>query len=183
MPGKPRCSACSPAIRNFAGPTLSRARVREKILKIADDSSRNYVRKTRVDGNVTWVFDKENIARQRLRIAIPKRGSGWRPESREPRRPFGSSPDHLDLRHNRRAAHHRQRPAAGRRGVVEMNLSAGEGHRAQVDELPLVRMIGATEAGHGAGEGADVVRQVLDHQPAAAVRQDLMLAALAIPVS
>jgi hypothetical protein len=64
-----------------------------------------------------------------------------------------------------------------------MNLSAGEGHRAHVDELPVVRMIGATEAGHGAGEGADVVRQVLDHQPAAAVRQDLMLAALAIPVS
>jgi hypothetical protein len=30
---------------------------------------------------VTWVFDKENIARQRLGIAIPKRGSGWRPES------------------------------------------------------------------------------------------------------
>jgi hypothetical protein len=73
MPGKPRCSAGSPAIRNFAGPTLSRARVREKILKIADDSRRNYVRKTRADGNVTWVFDKENIARQRLRIAIPKK--------------------------------------------------------------------------------------------------------------
>jgi hypothetical protein len=81
MPGKPRCSAGSPAFRNFAGRTLSRARVRKKILKIADDSSRNYVRKTRVDGNVTWVFDKENIARQRLGIAIPKRGSGWRPES------------------------------------------------------------------------------------------------------
>ena len=43
-----------------------------EILKIAADSNRNYVRKTRVDGNVTWVFDKENIARQRLRISTPK---------------------------------------------------------------------------------------------------------------
>lgn len=43
-----------------------------EILKIAADSNRNYVRKTRVDGKVTWVFDKENIARQRLRISTPK---------------------------------------------------------------------------------------------------------------
>ena len=43
-----------------------------EILKIADDSSRDYVKKTGVDGKVTWVFDKENIARQRLRISTPK---------------------------------------------------------------------------------------------------------------
>jgi hypothetical protein len=33
-----------------------------EILEIADDSSRDYVKKTGVDGKVTWVFDKENIA-------------------------------------------------------------------------------------------------------------------------
>jgi hypothetical protein len=39
-----------------------------EILAIADDSSRDYVKKTGVDGKVTWVFDKENLARQRLQI-------------------------------------------------------------------------------------------------------------------
>jgi hypothetical protein len=43
-----------------------------EILEIADDSSRDYVKKTGVDGKVTWVFDKENIARQRLRIKARK---------------------------------------------------------------------------------------------------------------
>jgi hypothetical protein len=37
-----------------------------EILAIADDSSRDYVKKIGVDGKVTWVFDKENLARQRL---------------------------------------------------------------------------------------------------------------------
>ena len=41
-------------------------------LEIADDSSRDYVKKTGVDGKVTWVFDKENFARQRLRIKARK---------------------------------------------------------------------------------------------------------------
>ena len=39
-----------------------------EILDIADDSSRDYVKKTEVDGKVTWVFDKEHFARQRLKI-------------------------------------------------------------------------------------------------------------------
>ena len=39
-----------------------------EILEIADDSSRDYVKKTEVDGKVTWVFDKEHFARQRLKI-------------------------------------------------------------------------------------------------------------------
>jgi hypothetical protein len=29
---------------------------------------RDYVKKTGVDGKVTWVFDKEHFARQRLKI-------------------------------------------------------------------------------------------------------------------
>jgi hypothetical protein len=33
-----------------------------EILEIADDSSRDYVKKTGVDGKVTWVFDKEHFA-------------------------------------------------------------------------------------------------------------------------
>ena len=33
-----------------------------EILKIADDSSRDYVKKTGVDGKVSWVLDKEHIA-------------------------------------------------------------------------------------------------------------------------
>jgi hypothetical protein len=43
-----------------------------EILEIADDSSRDYVKKTGVDGKVTWVFDKEHIARQRLKIKALK---------------------------------------------------------------------------------------------------------------
>ena len=39
-----------------------------EILEIAADSSRDYVKKIGADGKVTWVFDKENIARQRLQI-------------------------------------------------------------------------------------------------------------------
>ena len=56
-----------------------------EILEIADDSSRDYVKKTGVDGKVTWVFDKEHIARQRLdtqpgaftefRIVLPRAGA------------------------------------------------------------------------------------------------------------
>ena len=41
-------------------------------LAIAGDSSRDYVKTTGVDGKVTWVFDKENFARQRLRIKARK---------------------------------------------------------------------------------------------------------------
>ena len=43
-----------------------------EILEIADDSSRDYVKKTGADGKVTWVFDKEHIARQRLKIKALK---------------------------------------------------------------------------------------------------------------
>jgi hypothetical protein len=43
-----------------------------EILEIADDSSRDYVKKTGVDGKVTWVFDKEHFARQRLKIKALK---------------------------------------------------------------------------------------------------------------
>ena len=32
----------------------------------------HYVKTTGVDGKVTWVFDKENFARQRLRIKARK---------------------------------------------------------------------------------------------------------------
>src|SRR6266480_1240925 len=53
-----------------------------EILEIADDSSRDYVKETGVDGKVTWVFDKEHIARQRLKIkALKWTMAGWRPES------------------------------------------------------------------------------------------------------
>jgi len=41
-------------------------------LAIVNDSSRDYVKTTGVDGKVTWVFDKENFARQRLRIKARK---------------------------------------------------------------------------------------------------------------
>jgi hypothetical protein len=37
-------------------------------VRIADDSSRDYVKKTGADGKVTWVVDYENIRRDRLRI-------------------------------------------------------------------------------------------------------------------
>ena len=48
-----------------------------EILEIADDSSRDYVKKTGADGKVTWVFDKEHFARQRLRIATRNRILAW----------------------------------------------------------------------------------------------------------
>ena len=35
----------------------------DEILEIARDNSRDYVRKTGVDGKVTWVVDREHIAR------------------------------------------------------------------------------------------------------------------------
>jgi hypothetical protein len=41
-------------------------------LAIVNDSSRDYVKTTGVDGKVTWVFDEENFARQRLRIKARK---------------------------------------------------------------------------------------------------------------
>ena len=34
-----------------------------EILEIADDSTRDYLKKTGADGKVTWVFDKEHFAR------------------------------------------------------------------------------------------------------------------------
>jgi len=40
----------------------------ESLAMIADDSSRDHVKTTGVDGKVTLLFDKENFARQRLRI-------------------------------------------------------------------------------------------------------------------
>ena len=48
-----------------------------EILEIADDSSGDYVKKTGADGKVTWVFDKENLAHQRLRIATINRILAW----------------------------------------------------------------------------------------------------------
>ena len=44
----------------------------ETLAMIAADSSRDYLKTTGVDGKVTWVFDKENFARQRLRIKARK---------------------------------------------------------------------------------------------------------------
>jgi hypothetical protein len=44
----------------------------EPDLLCADDSSRDYVKKTGVDGKVTWVFDKEHVARQCLKIKALK---------------------------------------------------------------------------------------------------------------
>ena len=73
---KPRYSAGSPAIRNFADRMLSRAQCQAEdlafeILEIADDSSRDYVKKTE-----RWKsdlgFDKEHFARQRLKIKALK---------------------------------------------------------------------------------------------------------------
>jgi hypothetical protein len=40
----------------------------DEILEIADDSSRDYVQRTGADGKVTWVVDREHIARCLLRI-------------------------------------------------------------------------------------------------------------------
>jgi hypothetical protein len=44
----------------------------DEILKIARDSSRDYVKKVGVDGKVTWVVDREHIARCGLRISALK---------------------------------------------------------------------------------------------------------------
>jgi hypothetical protein len=44
----------------------------DEILKIARDSSRDYVKKVGVDGKVTWVVDREHIARCALRISALK---------------------------------------------------------------------------------------------------------------
>ena len=44
----------------------------DEILKIARDSSRDYVKKVGVDGKVTWVVDREHIARCGLRISTLK---------------------------------------------------------------------------------------------------------------
>jgi hypothetical protein len=48
----------------------------DEILEIADDSSRDYKEKTGADDKVTWVADREHIARQRLRIATCKKDLG-----------------------------------------------------------------------------------------------------------
>jgi hypothetical protein len=45
----------------------------DEILKIADDSSRDYKQRIGADGKVTWVVDRAHIARCRLRIATRKR--------------------------------------------------------------------------------------------------------------
>ena len=44
----------------------------DEILEIADDSSRDYVQRTGADGKVTWVMDREHIARCLLRIKARK---------------------------------------------------------------------------------------------------------------
>ena len=44
----------------------------DEILKIARDSSRDYVKKVGVDSKVTWVVDREHIARCALRISALK---------------------------------------------------------------------------------------------------------------
>jgi hypothetical protein len=49
----------------------------DEILKIADDSSRDYKKKIGADGKETWVVDREHIARCRLRIATRKRILAW----------------------------------------------------------------------------------------------------------
>jgi hypothetical protein len=49
----------------------------DEILKIADDSSRDYKKKIGADGKVTWVVDREHIARCRLRIKTRKRILAW----------------------------------------------------------------------------------------------------------
>ena len=40
----------------------------EEILEIADDSSRDYVKRIEADGRVVWVLDREHISRCRLKI-------------------------------------------------------------------------------------------------------------------
>ncbi len=43
------------------------------MVKIADDSSGDYVKKIGVDGKVVWVEDKDNLARCRLQIKTRER--------------------------------------------------------------------------------------------------------------
>jgi hypothetical protein len=49
----------------------------DEILKIADDSSRDYKKKIGADGKITWVVDRAHIARCRLRIKTRKRILAW----------------------------------------------------------------------------------------------------------
>jgi hypothetical protein len=49
----------------------------DEILKIADDSSRDYKKRIGADGKETWVVDREHIARCRLRINTRKRILAW----------------------------------------------------------------------------------------------------------
>ena len=59
-----RCGSMSD-IRHHVKTGHSKSRAEDlafEILEIADDSSRDYVKKTGVDGKVTWVFDKEHFA-------------------------------------------------------------------------------------------------------------------------
>jgi hypothetical protein len=39
-----------------------------QMVEVADDSSGDYVQKTRADGKVVWVEDKANLARSRLKL-------------------------------------------------------------------------------------------------------------------
>ena len=69
-----RCGSMSD-IRHHVKTGHSKSRAEDlvfEILEIAADSSRDYVKKTGVDGKVTWVFDKEHFARQRLNIKALK---------------------------------------------------------------------------------------------------------------
>jgi hypothetical protein len=45
----------------------------DEILEIADDSSHDYVEKTGADGKVTWVVDREHLARCGVEITTRKR--------------------------------------------------------------------------------------------------------------
>ena len=59
-----RCGSMSD-IRHHVKTGHSKSRAEDlafEILEIADDSSRDYVKETGVDGKVTWVFDKEHFA-------------------------------------------------------------------------------------------------------------------------
>jgi hypothetical protein len=47
-------------------------RLVDEMLEVARDSSRDYVKKTGVDGKVTWVVDMEHIKRCGLRISALK---------------------------------------------------------------------------------------------------------------
>ena len=69
----------------------------DEILEIARDSSRDYVKKVGVDGKVTWVVDREHIARCGLRISALK----WTVARMAPRK-YG----------NPQTCHRRVRPSA-----------------------------------------------------------------------